>query len=63
MAYRGESADITVQYMTSAANNDYLFPCYCGRGDSAGDGGVAQQAVQAQLLSPHGTELTATYGL
>ena len=63
MAYRGEDASLTVQYMTAATNNDYLFPCYCGRGDNAGDGGVSQQAVQAQRLSPHGTEVTATYGL
>ena len=57
MAYRGEDAGLTIQYVTPTDANDYLFPCYCGRGDNAGDGTTAQIKAQSEILSPDGSRI------
>ena len=57
MAYRGEDAGLTIQYVTPTDADDYLFPCYCGRGDNAGNGTKAQIKAQSELLSPNGARI------
>ena len=57
MAYQGESSSVTIQYVTPTDADDYLFPCYCGRGDNAGDGTKAQIKAQSEILSPDGSRI------